>query len=133
MLVDSNNLHLNAIAHFANLVNTGDETRVEFADMAKAIAAGQDFDKRAEFLDAGYLAFVHTANLNFFRDGCDTLAGRFGTFSVGVADVDGAVVFDVDLGARALLNALDVLAARPDEHTDLFGVDMHSKQAGSIL
>jgi hypothetical protein len=33
-------------------------------------------------------------------------------------DVDGAVVLDVDLGAGLGLDALDVLAARPDEFAD---------------
>ena len=132
MLVDCDHLDLHQVANFAHIANAADIAGIEFADVAQAIAPGQDFDKCAEVLDGGDLALINAADLHLFGDGFNPALGCLCTCCIGVRDVDGAIVLDLDLGAGAFLDALDILAAWPDEQTDLLGIDAGGQQAWSV-
>ena len=87
----------------------------------------------AEFLDRGDAPLVDLADLDFLGDRLDAKLGCLGAGGVAVRDADRAVVVDVDLGAGRFLDALDVLAARPDEQADLLGVDLDLSRRGAWL
>ena len=132
MLVNSDHLDLHQVTHLADFVHIGNKARVKFADMTQAVPAGQDLDEGAKVLDGGDFTLVNAANLHFFGDGFHPTLGSFGPLGVGMGNVDGTVVLDLDLGARAFLDPLDVLAARPNEQTDLLGIDPGGEQPGSV-
>ena len=132
MLVNSDHLDLHQVTHLADFVHIGNKARVKFADMTQAVPAGQDLDEGAKVLDGGDFTLVNAANLHFFGDGFHPTLGSFGPLGVGMGNVDGTVVLDLDLGARAFLDPLDVLAPRPNEQTDLLGIDPGGEQAGSV-
>src|SRR5262249_24045275 len=109
LIVDGDDLDLHDVANLANVLDLVHVLVVELADMAQAVAAGQDLDESAEVLDGGDPAFVDLADAHFFGKRLDLGAGGLGAFGVEVGDVDCAVVVDVDLGAGGLLDALDRL------------------------
>jgi hypothetical protein len=128
VFIDCDDANLKDITDLAYFINTLDVTVVEFGDVAKAITTGGDLHKRAEFLDRGDFAFVGLANLDLFGDGFDATTRGFGPGGFDVADIDSSIVLNIDFGASALLDTLDVLATGPDEHTDLLGIDLNGKQ-----
>src|SRR5262249_17876723 len=77
----------------------------------------------------GDAAFIHLADTYFFGERFDFGLSCFGAGGIHVRNVDGAVVVDVDFRAGRLLDALDRLAARADQQSDLLGVDLHREQS----
>ena len=51
MFINSDDFDFDNIANLANFFNLADEFVFKFADMAKAIASGKDFNKGTEVLD----------------------------------------------------------------------------------
>jgi hypothetical protein len=92
----------------------------QFADVNQAVLARQKFDERAEFLDGDNLAAINLADLGLGGHAGDGVHGNLHAFRRDGEDVHRAVVLDVDFAAGFLDEALDVLAARPDERADLF-------------
>src|SRR5262249_26472002 len=128
LIVDGDHFDLHDVADLADAFDLVHVLVVELADVAEAVAAGEDLDEGAEVLDRSDTALVDLADLDLLGDGFDLGLGGFGAGGVDVRDVYRAVVVDVDLGAGHFLNALDVLAAGTDEGADLFGVDAHDQQ-----
>src|SRR5262245_46249237 len=58
LVVDGDDLDLDAVADFADGVDALDVLVVEFADMTQPIATGQDFDERAKILNRRDAAIV---------------------------------------------------------------------------
>ena len=85
----------------------------------EAVLAGQHFHEAAEFLDGNDAALVGLADFDLLGHAGDDLLGAGEALAVVRVDVHGAVVLDVDLGAGLGNDALDGLAARPDEQADL--------------
>src|SRR5262249_37769688 len=132
LVVDRNNLHLKFVAHLANVLDPADILVVQLADMAQAVAARQNLDERAKLLDRSHPTFVHLADANFLADRLDLLRGRFRAGRIQAGDINRAIVLDVDLGAGGFLYALDVLAARADQSTDLFRIDADLDQPRGV-
>jgi hypothetical protein len=63
-VIDVNDFHLHLVADLADVIDTADVAAGEFADVAQPIAARQDFDERAEVLDAADSTDVNLADLN---------------------------------------------------------------------
>jgi hypothetical protein len=90
----------------------------QFGDVDQAVLAGEYLHERAEGGDGHDLAGVNLVDLDLLEHPLDHVAGALQTFRLGGVDVHRAVVLNVDLGARLGLDALDVLAAGPDEFAD---------------
>ncbi len=103
--------------------------------MQHAFLTRHDLDDRAEAQDITHGAFVFFA---FFGDRHDTLddAKRgFRVFLVGGGHryvADAIAFFDLDLGARFPLDALNDLATGPDDGSDKLGVDRDLREARRV-
>src|SRR5207244_12906888 len=75
--------------------------------------------------DARYLAGVDCAGLRLGNDAADPLARGLDLRQVGRADLDHALVVDVDLGAGRCDDFPDHLASRTDDFADLVLGDRH--------
>ncbi len=116
----------NHIADFAHVLG------VQLGDMAKPLLAGQHLDERSEVLDADDATFVDPADLDLSGELLDHLLRCPRRLAVFTGDGGGAVVVDLHLGSRVLLDLLDHLAARADDHADLLHGDLHLQQARSV-
>ena len=76
---------------------------------------------------------VSLADDDLLEHARDDLLGALHPVAVVRVDVHGAVVLDVDLRAGLGDDALDGLAAGPDEQADLFDRDLERLDAGREL
>jgi hypothetical protein len=123
-VIDVDDLNLHLIAHLADVINTANVAAGEFADVAQPIASGQDFDERAEVLNAADSTDVNLADLNGSGGQFDALQRLLGHSRVVRSDCHLARVIDVDHGLGLFLNCTDVLATRTDQHANLLWVDL---------
>src|SRR6185295_15185152 len=79
----------------------------QLADADEALLAGQDLDEGAEAHDAGDLAEVERPDFDVTRQALDPLDRLARVLTGDGGDLDRAVVFDVDLGARLFLDLAD--------------------------
>ncbi len=103
----------------------------ELRDVDEAVAGAEEVDEGAEVGGLDDRAFVDLADFRLGDDRVDPLAGRFDFLAGGRSDLDGAVVFDVDLGAGLFDDFADDLAAGADDFTDLVDRDVHDFDARS--
>ena len=101
----------------------------QFRHVAHAVGSGDEFDEATEVLDRDDLAVVDRAKLDLRTERLDFGTRLGGLLAVGACDEHGSILFDVDLGARALLDATDHLAAWSDQLADLLGVDLDGDDA----
>ena len=104
----------------------------ELADVDQPLLAGQDLDEGAEVHDPGHLAQVLLANLDVSRQALDPADRLLRRLAGGGCDLDGAVVLDVDLGARLGGDLADHLAAGADHVADLVDGDLHGVDARRV-
>ena len=131
MFINSNNFNFDNIANLANFFNFADEFVFKFADMAKAITAGKDFNKGAEIFDGRDLAFIDFADFDFFSDSFNFSLSSFSALGVAMGDENSTVILDINFSASGFLNAFDVFATGSDEGPDLFRINFHSKKSRS--
>src|SRR5262245_55248215 len=84
LIVDGDHFHLEHIADLAHVLDAIDIRHIQFADVAKTIAARQNLNEGAEFLDRGNPALVHLADANLFGQRLDLGLGGFGAGRVHV-------------------------------------------------
>lgn len=105
-------LDFDDVAEVQHVLDLADAAVGNAGDVQQAVLARRQLDERAEVLDANDLTVERLAHLGLLDDaenhGLRGLAGR----ALDGGDVDGAVLLDVDAGARLLLDAADDLAAR---------------------
>ena len=124
-LVDIEALDLDDVADLADAFHRLEELVGELADVAESVHAGENFDERAEVLDARHLALVDLAGFGDRGNRADGALGRFHRLEARREDRDLAVVVDVDLGAGRLDDAADVRTAGTDERADLVDGNLH--------
>ena len=100
--------------------------------MEKPLRPGHDLDEGAEVDDLLDLAQVDAADLGLLADPLDDVDGLLDHLGVGSEEHDAAIVLDVHLDARLLLDAADHLAARADDLADLLGPDPDGDEAWGI-
>ena len=127
--VDAGHHDGNLVADLADIFDFFDPFAVELGDVHHAIRAGQDLHEGAEIGDADNLAGVDATQLRGFGDGFDALACHLRAFAIGGGNVDGAIFFDVDLGAGLFLQGADILAAGADDGADLIRRDLDGGNA----
>ena len=101
----------------------------QFRHVAHAVGSRDEFDEATEVLDRDDLTVVDRAKLDLRTERLDFGTRLGGLLAVGACDEHGSILFDVDLGARALLDATDHLAAWSDQLADLLGVDLDGDDA----
>ena len=124
-LVDLDDLDGDRVAaadHVFDLVDA--LAAAELGDVDEPVDALLELDERAEVGGLDDLAGDDVADLDVLGHRLDALGDGFAGLHVGGGDVDGAVVFDVDLHAELLAEPLDGLAALADDQADLVGVDL---------
>ena len=133
MIVDGDDLHLQVVPDLADVLHPVDVFVVELADVAQAVASRQNFDECAKVFDGGHPPVVDLADADFLGQGFDLELGSFGAGRIHVRDKDRAVIVDIDLGARGLLNAFDGLAAGANKQTDFLRMNADRDQARGVL
>ncbi len=101
----------------------------QLRDVHHAINAGQNFHEGAVALGAHHLANVRLANLDRFGQRLDFTHGQLRAGAIGRRDEDGTVIFDVNLDAVLLLHGANLLAARPNDLTDLLWVHVNGQDS----
>src|SRR5260370_11972261 len=103
-----------------------------FADVQKAVRAGENFDEGAELREADDFAKIGLGDFGAGGDVADYLQGRIAARSTGGENVVGAVFEDVDLDAGGFDDGADFLAARPDEVADFVLRDFQLEEARGV-
>ena len=101
--------------------------------MHQAFLARHELHEGPEIHDSPHGSGVPAAHLGLLHQAFDQLVGLVGPGLVAAVDGDGAVVLDVDLGAGALRDALDDLAAGPDHRSDLLLIDLQADDLGGVV
>src|SRR6266446_2276079 len=130
--LDGENFHENLVAELEFVANVADAMLGDFADVEKAVGAGEKLDESAELREADDFAKIGLAD---FRAGGDVTHHRQSGIAAGSAggeDVHGAVFEDVDLDAGGFDNGADFLAARTDEVANLVLRDLQLEEARSV-
>src|SRR5579883_1133208 len=118
LLVDRDHLDLDLVADFAYVAHALHVAVGQFANVAQAVFAGQDFDERAKVLDTGHAAVVNLADLDALGEGLDATHGGVGAVGVGRRDDHRTVVLDLDDRTGHFLDRADRLAPRADKQAD---------------
>ena len=101
--------------------------------MNEAVLAGQHFHEGTKGHRVHDLAGVFLADFDLREHVLDHLLGALQRLLLRSVDVHGAVVLDVEVGARLGLNRFDVLSARPNKLTDAIRIDLHGLDAWSVF
>src|SRR5262245_7458619 len=117
--IDLEQLDLDLLALGQDVADVLDPLVLDLADVNQAVLAGHEGHERAEIDDAGDLAGVDGAGFRLRDDAVDPLTGSLDLRQVGRADLDQALVVDVDLGAGGGDDLADDLAAGADHFADL--------------
>src|SRR3990170_2697054 len=102
-------------------------------DMDKTIGAGKYLDKGPKLYHLSDLPQVDFSDLYLFYDPADHLHRLIGRFFILRGNGNQAGIIDVDLDACLLDDALDHLAAWPDDLPYLGRFDLHGKDPGGVL
>ena len=78
LIVDGDDLDLHDIADLADVLDLVHVLVVQLADVAQAVAAGQDLDEGPEILDRRHPSLVDLADAHLLGQRLDLHAGRFG-------------------------------------------------------
>src|SRR5689334_17920609 len=92
LLVDAEAFDPDFIAHLDDIFGLLDAEVGQFADVAQAVLAREEFDEAAKFLNGDNLATVDLSDLGFGGHAFDFAAGHFHAFGADRVDVDRAIV-----------------------------------------
>src|SRR3546814_811431 len=130
--VDFENLDLHFLAFRHDVGRLFHALILHFGDVDEAVLAAHEVHERAEVDDVDDLAGVDLADFRFLDDAEDPLLGGFDLVDVGRADLDDALVVDVDLRAGFRDDLADDLAAGADDVADLRLVDLDRLDARCV-
>src|SRR5436190_3650219 len=133
LVVDPNTFYPDHLAHLGDVFRAVDPEIRQLRNMDEAIFPRQHFDERAEFLDRNDATVIGLAHFDLARHPADNFLRARHAFGAGRVDVDGAVIFDVNLRAGFGDDALNRLATGPDERADLLRIDLERLNARSVL
>src|SRR5665213_1522063 len=122
--IDFEALDLDLVSDLEDVLDLVDALHVDLADVQQAFLAGENLDERAELLDGDDVSLVDLADLGLEREGLDFGLRLLAADGIDARDEHGAVVLDVHLHAVRVDQAADVLAAGPDQRSDLVGRDL---------
>ena len=128
MLVNIDDKYLHRIANVDDTVDAADVATAEFADMAKSITPGKDFDERTEFFDAADRTVVDLADLDSRGTGFHRTHSLFRCFLARAGNQNSSVVINFNDSTSGFLNAADILASGTDQGTDLVWSNLCAKQ-----
>ena len=123
LVVDADALDPNNVADFGNVFSPFHAKIRELGNVHQAIPARENFDERAEFLRRDDAALIRLADLDLARHAADNFLRARHAFAAGRVDVHRAVVLNINFGAGLRDDALDGLAAGPDERADLLRIN----------
>src|SRR5262249_40086877 len=112
-----------------HVLGARDAMMIDLGDVEQSVASGNDLHESAERDHAPHLALIHAARLGIFGDVADHFLGATPALAVDRGDAHLARILDVDLRAGLFGDALDDLAARPDDLADLVGMDLDDDDA----
>ena len=122
-VVDADAFDPNHFANFGNVFGPVHAKIRELGNMHEPIFAREHFDERAEFFDRDDATLIGLADLDLARHAADDFLRARHAFAARRIDVHRAVVFDINLRAGLGDDALDRLAAGPDERADFLRID----------
>src|SRR5437879_12646512 len=104
----------------------------DFADVQKAVGAGEKLDESAKLREADDFAEISFADFGAGSNIADHRKSGVSAGSAGGEDVHRAVFEDVDLDAGGFDDGADFLAARTDEVANLVLRNLQLEQARSV-
>src|SRR4029079_6566239 len=125
LAVDLEHLHAHEIALLELVAHALDAIVRYLRDVHETVATRPDRDERAEVHEPRDLALVNSPDLDVRGDQLDPLLRCAPGLAVDRRDLDGAVVLDVDRGARFLGDPANHRAALADDLANLLRVDLH--------
>src|SRR2546421_5089756 len=120
-IVEAEQLNLDLVAFLDDVGGLLHAVRRELADVDEAVLGAEEVHEGAELHHLDHGAVIDLADLRIGGDRLDPLDRGLDGFAIGGSDLHGAVVVDVDLGARLLDDFADHLAAGADHFADLVG------------
>ena len=125
LLADLDDLHFDHIADREHVFNGIDAAVCHLGDVDHAVLPGCELDERPHLgEDAHDVADEHIAHFGLVHDGLDDRLRALCGLGIAVgSDAHGAVVLDVDLGARLRDDGVDDLALLADDVADLLVYD----------
>ena len=97
---DVDHLYQHLIAFLQLVVDVLDAVLGDFADVQQAVGAGEDFDERAEFLNANHLAPVNPSDFDFGGDTLDVLDRALGPSAIALGECEGLQAHARSVGIR---------------------------------
>ena len=125
-LIDLEHLNLDRLAFGHDVGWLLDALVAHFRNVDQSVLAAHEIHEGAEIDDGDNLAVVDFADFGFLDDAQDPGLGGLDLRRIGRADLDQALVVDVDLGAGFSDDLTDHLTASTDHFTDLRFVDLQA-------
>ena len=94
-------------------------------NMKQTFFSRQDLDKCPKVHDTSYLAFVDLARFRFFGQQLDLSYASLCALHIRRCDINQTSIVDIDLDTGFCDDAIDSLASRSDDSTDVIRIDMH--------
>ena len=132
-VVDADAFDPDHVANFDDVFGPFHAKIRQLGDVDEAVLARENFDERAEFFHRDDAALIGLADLDFARHAADDFLRARHAFAAGRVNVHRAVVFDVNFSAGFGDDALDGLAAGPDERADLLRIDFDRLDPRRVL
>src|SRR5262249_44386622 len=132
LLVDLLHLDVDDVAAGHDVLDVADAARADVGDVQQPVGALRQLDEGAELRRLDDLAGVLVAALGLLGQPLDRVDRGVGLVALCGIDEDVAVLLDVDLDVVIGLERTDRLAALPDHHSDLLGVDLDRGDARRV-
>src|SRR5215469_15086759 len=131
-IVEAEHFDLDGVAELDDIRHLGDPLRRKLADMHQPIARSEKVHECSKVNNLYHLSIVDDAGFGLGDDPADPIDCSLCGISVDRGDLDGAVVFYVDLSSSRLGDLPDDLTAGPDDFADLFLGDAESRDPRSV-
>ena len=132
MVIDIDYDYFHRVADFANVIDAGNITARQFADVAQAIATWKDLDEGTKVTHAADDAVIDATDLSGSGASFNAGESTFCALGVGGRYNYRTVIIHIDRSAGVFLNRANVFSARTDQHTDLVRIDLGAEQTRRI-
>src|SRR5215469_202366 len=131
-IVEAEHFDLDSVTELDDVRHLGDPLRRKLADMHQPIARSEKVHECSKVNNLYHLSIVDDAGFRLGDDPADPIDRSLCGIGVNRSDLDGAVVFYVDLSPSRFGDLTDDLTAGPDDFADLFLGNAESRDPRSV-
>src|SRR5438093_1446372 len=132
-VVNADALDPDFVADLDDVLGLFDAEVGQFADVHETVLAREDFDEASEFFDRDDLSAIDFAHFDFRGHALDGFAGNLHALGGDGVNLHRTVIFDVNLAARLINDAFDILAAGTDQLANSLRIDLQRDDAWRVF